>query len=207
MEKATSTNALINQFFQEFGDVFNEPTITEEEKNGFALLLTKGVMKELQPADNSPICQEWNDAQSKILEQLKHHVPGAEKFLYSMSEDHQAGAYLRADLDLYRVNIDIEDVRTMEEYQKRGLVKVVVHHQPTNEDPERGNIFNSGWVETMEEAGAIVENLRQGQFDNAMRILFRKTVTGPSFGLRTEQNLEAVVKKSAEQYTVSRWEP
>ena len=202
MEDTPLTNALL----REYGDMLADSDVSEEQKNTFSMLTSMLAMKESQPQRDDPWVLEWNEAQSKILEELCSLVPGAEVRLYDIKEDRKAGAYLFVDMPLYFVEIDIEDVNTIQEYRKRGVVSVDVHHKPTEEDPERGEIFNSGMVETMEEAGELVTLLGNGDFDDAMRILFRLGTYSNFKVPRTPENLEAVVEKSHRRYTVSRFE-
>lgn len=202
LEEATPLTAIL---LREYGEILSDPNVSEEKKNTFSMLVAMLSMREYRPPDSW--VGEWHRKQSAILEELKHLVPGSVVKLYNPDEDGQSGAYLEVDLERYQVIIDVEDVETMEQYQERRVVSVDVHHLPTEEDPERGEIFNSGMVETMEEAGELVEHLRQDRFDEAMRMLFRLGTFDKFKVPRTPENLEAVVKKSALQYTVSRWEP
>lgn len=194
-----------DSFLREHGDLFSNSDVSEHVKDEVAMAATILTMKEYNPPDTW--VEKWKQCQTDILKPLMYLIPGAQLKFYNMEYDGLCGAYLQVDLPLYIITIDVEDIRSMEEYLDRKVVTVNAHHEPTLENPDEGEIFNNGFVETMEEAGYIVTCLKEGRFKDAMRLLFRLKFADGRKVERTLEDLEAVVRESEVRYTVSRHEP
>lgn len=148
--------------------------------------------------EQTAFISKWNECQVAIFQELLllHPIKGAEIKRYNLRDDAQAGAYLEIDFRHCWVEIDLEDVKTIEEYRERGVVQIFINHKPTEEDPERGEFFDHGFVETIEEAAVIVDLLRRGEFEDAMRLLFRLRY---SKELRTPEQIEAMVQRAGRE--------
>lgn len=132
---------------------------------------------------DSQWANDWNKAQTSILLELKHFIPNSKLCLYSSIEDGQVGAYLLVVIKRfsfnYRIEIDISDVKTMKEFLERKEVGIEIYHifHEKDEDGEDDEFYNSGYVNTMEEAAEIVKNIQESndennKFDDAMRLLY-----------------------------------
>jgi len=144
--------------------------------------------------DNDPWVQHWNRSQKKILEKVQHIIPESTIQFYDYIRKGHAGAYLFVSLPDYKIKIDVEDVLTMEQYLNKRVVVLRVKHR-------NKHIENKGFVETMEQAGEIVEKLKQNRFEEAMKSLFRLKSGRQFKQVRSPAELNEIVQRSKTQST------
>lgn len=200
------------RLLEKLGEMMNDDSISEDQKNAMATVYTLMEINKIRKAPVDPAFQKkWLDAHTPILNAIIFE-PCVIK-AYDWNEEGQTGLYLECDLDNYIVKLDIEDPLTLEEFYARKCISIEVMHKERDVDGEI--IFNSGLVETIEEAKLLVgylersdqSNLGRENFDQAMRLLFRLGAGQNYKVARTIENLEALVQKSRTNHTVSQFEP
>lgn len=147
---------------------------------------------------------EWINAQLPIFEWLVSIIPGGVIRFYNEASDGLVGPYISVCVGHFVLEIDIEDARSLEEYDNRRVVDIKVFHPVLNEQchiaDEDTWVVNNGFVETMEEAAIIVKCLESNQFPMAMMKLFHLQCGIMNKGNfkqpRTKENLTRLVKKS-----------
>ena len=118
--------------------------------------------------------KEWGVSQTEICKQLTSDkvFEGAE---IRLMEGCMSGAYIDVPInEKYEVDIELPDEKTLEEVIKRKEYTVRIQHLDYEgcENEEEGEIFNSNYVKTIEEAKLIVKLLKDDQFEKAFRLLY-----------------------------------
>lgn len=131
--------------------------------------------------------QVWQYKQGLILLKLNPIISDANIKFY---EFYLYGAYYDLNIDNYYIQIGIEDVKNMNEYNQRKVVTIVI----------RRNDFEfaiaDSFVETMNEASIVVEHLRQNQLEKALQILYRLEDFPFYKKIRTSDEINVMIKKT-----------
>ena len=152
-----------------------DPNATEEEKDSFSLGMGMIMMMEYASSEKwKKDRQEWDVAQTEICKRMisDEVFEGAE---IRLMEGCMAGAYIHVPInEKYEVDIELPDEKTIEEVIKREEYTVRIQHLDYDgcENEEEGEIFNSNYVKTIEEAKLIVKLLKDDQFEKAFRLLY-----------------------------------
>ena len=147
-----------------------DPNATEDEKNSFSLAMGMFMMHEYTNGKWKEDRKKWDESQTEICKQLLFE--GAE---IRLMEGCMSGAYLHVPInEKYEVDIELPGEKTLEEVIKREEYTVRIQHLDYEgcENEEEGEIFNSNYVKSFEEAKEIVRLLKEDQFEKAFRVLY-----------------------------------
>ena len=143
------------------------PNITEMTDNPDTITLIDMIKNFQQTDEYKAESKRWRDIQVPIMETLKFE--GCEVKTYDSEVDGLSGAYLRYTSSPYIVDIDAEDVESLEEIRTKGYLTIMIFKRI--EDADDYNVLADGVVANITQAMKICQSLTSGSEKEATALV------------------------------------